>query len=254
MSLALSPAGYKPNRPSALATLREVWAFTRRPPYRSAAAQMPMDEPSKGAVLVIPTLLRDDVQTSAMRGGLLQDGYAAFGWMLGRNMGPTARLLQGSQARLIALSDAHGPVNLVGLSMGGLFCRWLAFQHPERVRQVITVCSPFRAPLDSFFLPLRPALKLWRVPNLEAMGDDLDQPLPVPGTAIYSRTDGIVASESCRDRWHPDDCIALDTHHVTIATNPEVLAIIRDRLARPLPVVAGPEPRLDVSLSAVVSA
>ena len=142
--------------------------------------------------------------------------------------------MAGVEAKLIALSDIYGPVNLVGLSMGGLFSRWLAFRHPARVRQVITVCSPFRAPLDSFWLPLRPLLAVWPIPGLEAMAQELEQPLPVPGTYLYTKRDGIVAWESCIDRRAPLDCFAIDGTHVTIASDPSVRAIVLERLARPL--------------------
>jgi pimeloyl-ACP methyl ester carboxylesterase len=115
-----------------------------------------------------------------------------------------------------------------------LFCRWLAFRHPDRVRQVITVCTPFRAALDSFWLPLRPLLKIWPMPGLAAMAAALEQPLPVPGTYLYSRRDGIVAGESCMDVRYPQDCFVIDGTHVTIAVDPSVRAIVLERLRRRL--------------------
>ncbi|WP_273908748.1 esterase/lipase family protein, partial [Enterobacter bugandensis] len=42
------------------------------------------------------------------------------------------------------LSDKHGSkISLVGWSLGGLYARQLAKMMPERVRQVITLGSPF---------------------------------------------------------------------------------------------------------------
>ena len=44
------------------------------------------------------------------------------------------------------LNDTHGrKVSLVGWSLGGLYARQLAKMMPDRVRQVITLGSPFAA-------------------------------------------------------------------------------------------------------------
>ena len=222
---------YRPSRPPLLATLREFLSLFVRDERAPQTSVVPPFQP-RGAVLVLPALLRGDRQTRALRAALASHGYAAFGWELGVDFGPTPKLMAGVEARLIALSDSHGPISLIGLSMGGLFCRWLAFRHPDRVRQVITVCSPFRSALDSFWLPLHPAMKFWRMPGLAAMAEQLEQPLPVPGACLYSRHDGIVAWESCLDPQSPQDCFAIEGSHVTIAADPSVRAIILEQLGR----------------------
>jgi pimeloyl-ACP methyl ester carboxylesterase len=188
----------------------------------------------RGAVLVIPALLRGDGQTRGLRRELARNGYAAFGWGLGPDLGPTPSLMAGAEARLLALAEVHGPVNLLGLSMGGLFCRWLAFRHPDHVRQVITVCSPFRGALDSFWLPLRPMLKVWPIPDLATMAEALERPLPVPGSYLYSPSDGIVAWESCIDVRFPQDCFEMTGTHLTMSVDPSVRAIVLERLGRRL--------------------
>lgn len=99
---------------------------------------------------------------------------------------------------------------------------------------MITVCSPFRATLDSFWLPLRPPLKIWPMPGLAAMAAELEQPLPVPGSYLYSKRDGIVAWESCLDVRYPQDCFEIDGTHVTIAVDPSVRGIVLERLGRRL--------------------
>ncbi len=230
-----APLLYRPTRPPPRATAREfLLLFPRvadalRTPRRSAAG-----DGSRGAVLVIPALFCGDWQTKGLRASLSAADYASFGWDLGTDWGPTPGLIDGVQARLLALAAVHGPVSLIGLSMGGLFCRWLALRHADRVLQVITVCSPFRAPLDSFYLPLRRAAKLWPIPGLTEMAEEIEQPLPVPGTYIYSRNDGIVAWQSCLDPRFPGDCFAIEGPHVTIANDPSVRAIVLDRLGRRL--------------------
>jgi pimeloyl-ACP methyl ester carboxylesterase len=232
-----SPSGaYRPTRPPLIARLREfVSLFTRLWDTRGGPGDpLAAHIDPRGAVLVIPALLRGDRQTRGLRAELLRNGYAAFGWELGPGLGPMRRLMAGAEARFLALTDAHGPINLIGLSMGGLFCRWLAFRHPDRVRQVITVCSPFRSALDSFWLPLRPLLKIRPIPGLAVLAAALERPLPVPGSYLYTRRDGIVAWESCIDVRYPEDCFEIDGVHVTIGSDPSVRTIILERLGRRL--------------------
>lgn len=226
------PGPYQPDRPSPRATAREFLLLAPRTRdflrmrHKSAGG----GGGTRGAVMVIPTLFCGDWQTRRLRAAIAQAGYASFGWELGTDWGPTPRLMRGVEARLLALADAHGPVSLVGLSMGGLFARWLALRHPARVRQVITVCSPFRDPIDSFWMPLRPALKLWPVPGLAELAEDLQRPLPVPCASLFSRRDGIVAWASCRDPARPDECFEIDASHVMIANDASVAATVRERL------------------------
>jgi pimeloyl-ACP methyl ester carboxylesterase len=228
---ASPPAPYQPDRPSPRATAREfLLLFPRALDLLRMRHESAGSGGARGAVLVIPTLFCGDWQTIRLRAAITRAGYACFGWDLGTDWGPTPGLMRGIEARLLALAETHGPVSLVGLSMGGLFCRWLALRHPRRVRQVITVCSPFRAPVDSFWMPLRPALKLWPVPELAELAEDLQRPLPVPCASLFSRRDGIVAWASCRDPARPQECIEIDASHVMIATDPSVAAIVRQQL------------------------
>jgi pimeloyl-ACP methyl ester carboxylesterase len=227
-----APPAYTPDRPSPRATAREFLLLVPRTRdfirmrHESAGAE----GGRLGAVLVIPTLFCGDWQTKRLRAAISRAGYASFGWELGTDWGPTPRLMQGVEARLLALAETHGPVSVVGLSMGGLFARWLALRHPAQVRQVVTVCSPFRAPIDSFWLPLRPAAKIWPVPGLASLAEDLQRPLPVPCASLYSRRDGIVAWASCRDPGRPQENFEIAASHVMIANDLSVAAIVVQRL------------------------
>src|SRR5689334_1184761 len=58
-------------------------------------------------VLVLPGLLADDVSTGLLRGRLRRLGYRAHGWKLGRNIGPTARCVQGLEDRMTELADRY---------------------------------------------------------------------------------------------------------------------------------------------------
>ena len=51
-------------------------------------------------MLVIPGLGASDMSTLILRRFLSRLGYATYGWELGRNIGPTARVVSGLPERL----------------------------------------------------------------------------------------------------------------------------------------------------------
>ena len=138
-------------------------------------------------------------------------------------------------ARLEAIASDHGPAALVGFSMGGLFARWLAQRAPTLVRQVITAGSPVRAAPRSAFLPPTLIASAWRGSNLDALAAEIERPLQIPGTCLYSRRDGIVAWQSCLDPSTPADNIEVACRHVSMPHDLEVFQVVTERLARPLP-------------------
>jgi pimeloyl-ACP methyl ester carboxylesterase len=213
---------------------------SRRPPLRLTAAEAialikPAPKVSFGTlitnapkgdghpVLVLPALMRGDPYTAQFRQFLVAIRYSASGWNLGINMGPSKRLLDGSANRLIQLSDLYGRVSIIGFSMGGLFARWLSLQTPNRVRQIITVCSPIHRAASNFWLPVEPFMRFWQAVDLRQLAKEVAQPLPVPVTVLFSRDDGLVNYEACRD--------PSSGPHVLIATNQQMMRIVAERLA-----------------------
>ena len=122
----------------------------------------------------------------------------------GVNLGPTAHLLRGALNRLAELSQLHGPVSVVGFSMGGLFARWLAQREPAQVRRVITVCSPFSDPARSLFVSLDRVLHLWPGVDLRSLAEEVGRPLTVPGSfrsaAMTASSPGSIAATSRQAR------------------------------------------------------
>jgi len=185
------------------------------------------------AVLVLPGLLRGDPSTSFVRKALASLQYSVHGWNLGLNVGPTRRLLDGVADRVIEISGKYGPLSLVGFSLGGLFARWLSLRMPGRVRQVITVCSPVHDPIRNYWFPVEPFLALWRANDFSKLAEEIAQPLPVPGTFLFSRDDGAVNYDACWDRHaKPEDNIEIDGPHVLSDRNPKVIDILAQRLTR----------------------
>lgn len=186
-------------------------------------------------VLILPGLGASDLSTLPLRTFLRERGYWVHGWRLGRNIGDPA-LLEPLAERLHTLRGRHGrKVSLVGWSMGGLFARELAKLAPDDVRQVITLGSPFAGPPDASNAQRLYRLLSGRDPGGDArLAERLRQPLPVPTTCIYSRSDGIVAWQSCIDESAPNtENVRVRSSHLGMGYHPHTLFVIADRLAQP---------------------
>lgn len=187
-------------------------------------------------VLVLPGFLASDRSTFLLRRFLRSKGYEAHAWRQGRNLGLRPGLELGMIRRLRSLHWRYGAkVSLVGWSLGGIYSRELARQHPEHVRQVITLGSPFN-------LSSR-ANHAWRLYELlskedlevaEAMLAGLRSPLEVPSTAVYSKTDGVVAWQTCVDHVSPSaENVEVYGSHCGLGHNPMAITVIADRLRQP---------------------
>jgi pimeloyl-ACP methyl ester carboxylesterase len=186
-------------------------------------------------VIVVPSFLRGDGNTVPLRRFLAGCGYAVEGWGLGTNLGPTAAALDGIEALLATVHRRHGrKVTLIGHSLGGVIARELAKQHPDRVRQLVVLASPIRLPTAS---PLEPVYKLltrWHSVDPSGAIDELNTPPTVPATAIYTKSDGIVAWQSCREiDGERRESIEVKGAHGTMVRNLAAWRIIADRLAQP---------------------
>lgn len=199
-------------------------------------------------VLVVPGFHAGDAATKRLRGHLGRRGWDPYGWGVGTNHGLTDQVLDGVLARL---EEVHGgrqePVSLVGWSFGGLLVRWLAHQRPGLVRQVVTLGSPWR-PEGERTRSTRMFERSRRTHGLsdraEQVVDELREPLPVFGTSIYSKTDGIVPWRGCAldagaGPGPAAENIAVPSSHVGLVANPLALAVVTDRLAQD---PAAPEP------------
>jgi pimeloyl-ACP methyl ester carboxylesterase len=185
-------------------------------------------------VLILPGFMANDRSTAALRSVLRSRGYQVHRWGLGRNLGPRADLAAGLVGRLDAIHrDSGRSVSLVGWSLGGIYARVLARWRPRAVRRVITLGSPFR---------MRPgdrsnASRLfdWLNPGAGPHPVALEQhPLPVPSTAIYSRTDGVTRWHLCIEAEHPlAENIEVRGSHCGLGHNPAVILAVADRLAQP---------------------
>jgi pimeloyl-ACP methyl ester carboxylesterase len=208
-----------------LAALVPAYPFLRRAPRGDGHP-----------VLVFPGFMASDFSTRTLRRFLGTLGYAAHGWDLGRNLGPSPELAARMVDRVRDLETRYGRrVSLVGWSLGGIYAREIARRFPAWVRQVITLASPFRD-LEATNVPafLRGVARRHGLPDEADYRRVLHAPLAVPTTAIFSRTDGVAAWQSCCAEEGPrSESIEVASSHFGIGHHPVTLLVIADRLAQP---------------------
>lgn len=187
-------------------------------------------------VLVLPGLGATDGSTSALRRFLTGLGYDVHGWGLGRNIGPTVPAVHGIRTLLRRLAD-EGEVSVVGWSLGGIFAREMAREHPDLVRQVITLGSPYAMtnPKQTRANTAFELLSRFYVKGADRPPPEHTRPpFPVPATSIYSKTDGIVAWQTCISESGPRrENVAVACSHLGYGYNPSVMWVVADRLAQP---------------------
>jgi pimeloyl-ACP methyl ester carboxylesterase len=191
------------------------------------------------SVLVMPGFGAGDRSTTVIRGFLASLGYEAHPWNLGTNLGPTMPDLPAELARRldeVFVSSRERKVSLVGWSLGGVYARILAQLHPRKVRQVITLGSPFagnpRSTSVYRFVRNRRDVPLEQAPSnrLRLLAGE---PLPgIPSTAVFSKTDGIVPWQIATQRPTAiAENIEVYASHIGLGVSPAVLYAVADRLA-----------------------
>lgn len=189
-------------------------------------------------VLVLPGMLASDRSTAPLRRFLRDRGYYVRGWRLGRNLGPSEFILEGvPQAARDLVERTGGPVSVIGWSLGGIYARHLALDHPHLVRQVITLGSPFgvahghRTRADSTFERLRIVHARPRLaPDRSRLADDLT----VPSTSVYSQMDGVVPWRACvAEDTELHQNVEVRCSHLGFGFDPATIWCVADRLSQP---------------------
>jgi pimeloyl-ACP methyl ester carboxylesterase len=180
-------------------------------------------------VLVIPGFLATDRTTMELRRALARAGWRAHPWLLGMNGGAKKDTMDALTGRLEAIYDGR-PILLVGWSLGGMFARQIACRHPEMIRAVVTLGSPFSGNLKTN-TNIREFYE-------RIAGHDVDKPPferimtkpPVPTLAIWSSKDGIVAPAAARGLPEEvDKSVEIQTLHMGFAVyRPALSWIVRE--------------------------
>lgn len=185
-------------------------------------------------VLVLPGFTASDSSTNVLRRFLRTLGYQTHGWGLGRNMGPTARVVSSIPELIHRLSDESGEkISIIGWSLGGIYARHEAARAPSRIRQLITLATPVSTGVRevSNASPLFDALQAIHVPGHPMLDDG--EPLDVPVTAVHTRSDAIVPWQSCLVQEAPNaENLRVRGSHSGLGFNPAVVYLIADRLSQ----------------------
>lgn len=189
------------------------------------------------AVVLFPGLGSNGTPLIPLRNHCRALGYQAVDWGRGFNRGPSgnvdAWLAELSDHVDDLIGDDHRSFSLIGWSLGGLYARELGKRLSSRVRQVITIGTPFNGAAHHTH-----AGWLYSLLNGSAVKPEgellsrLRTPPPVPTTSIYSRSDGVVAWQSCvhaTPARRVED-IEVSGSHIGMGWNSAVLAVVADRL------------------------
>lgn len=190
-------------------------------------------------VLVVPGFLAGDRSTAVLRRFIGRLGYSALPWGLGRNNGGQLQHEQLIRRFEELVEDGDGPISIVGQSLGGVYARELARLRPDSVRMVMTLGSPFGALSEMTSHPF--LFRLFKSMSGVTPEEAREQRLttdpriapPVPCTAIYSKSDGIVSWESCIEYLDTtSENVEVYSSHIGMGFHPHVLHVVADRLGQ----------------------
>lgn len=187
-------------------------------------------------VLVIPGFMTNDLYMMQLRHRIEAQGYKAYGWHEGMNLGASQDDAEKLVARLREISAENGgkKVSIVGYSLGGVYARELARQYPDLVRNVITLSSPF----GSHDWRGQPDEAVARIHRYYTHRDGTSQndvvtPPPVPTTSVYSKNDWIVDWRTALNPPAPAaENVEVRSGHVALPFNDAAAAVVLDRLAQ----------------------
>lgn len=190
-------------------------------------------------VIIFPGMGTNGTAVAPMRRHCEALGYAALDWGRGFDRGPQGDIdawLAQLQAHTAELLHGHAQsATFIGWSLGGIYARELAKTMGSRVRQVITIGTPFNAAADHTNVGWIFRLLSGQAPTVDdALSARLRRAPPVPTTSIYSRSDGVVAWQTCRHdvESHRVQDVEVQGSHVGLGWNRSVLRIVGDRLAQ----------------------
>jgi fermentation-respiration switch protein FrsA (DUF1100 family) len=187
-------------------------------------------------VIDIPGWRAPEASGALLRRYLRALGYDARPWGLGVNTGHPQRDAAILGPTVVGLAAEHGPVSLVGWSLGGVIAREVAREHPHAVRRVVTYGTPVvGGPTYTVGADAYGAEESARIAGL-IDERDRTRPLTVPVTSIYTRRDGVVAWQACLDHVTPQvEHVEVASTHLGLGVDPDVWEVVGRRLALPRP-------------------
>jgi pimeloyl-ACP methyl ester carboxylesterase len=195
------------------------------------------------AVLLVPGFMAGDRSLRTLARWLQRRGSRTMGAGIVLNTDCAERALGRIESRLRRLAErAEDRVVLIGQSRGGELARVAAVRNPDVVSTLVMLGSPVLQPLSVGPAVLGAVRSVARLGDLGVPGmlssecgdgpccaefrEDLLAPLPtaVRGVAIYSRSDGIVAWESCLDPCA--EHVEVESSHGGMSVNLDVYRVL----------------------------
>ena len=188
-------------------------------------------------IIVFPGFTGTDLSTKPLRSFLKKINYKPHTWNLGVNLGVNKDIEEQLCELLHGVYFFHKrKVSLIGWSLGGVIAREIAKLHPDMVRCVITMGSPFNDIANCTNIKwLYDIIGTQKVCDMSK--DTLQNfcyPPSVPTTSIYSRTDAIVYEDGSRNQICNDNTenIHVNSSHLGFGFNYLVYNIIANRLSQ----------------------
>jgi triacylglycerol lipase len=194
-------------------------------------------------VLLVPGFMASDQSLSVLKGWLRRRGSRAASAGMRVNVDCGERTVSAIEVRLERLAARTGrEVVLIGQSRGGQLARVLAVRNPDIVGGLVMLGSPVLDVLQVGPAVLRAVRSVARLGDLGVPGmfssecgdgvccsiyrEDLIAPLPrtTRALAIYSRSDGIVAWQSCLDPYAEQ--IEVDSSHSGMSVHRDVFRLL----------------------------
>jgi hypothetical protein len=176
-------------------------------------------------VMIIPGLGAADGSTHYIRNFLDEIGYGLDA------------LLNQLVDRVSDISDASGgqEISLIGWSLGGIYAREISKIIPGKVRQVITLGTPFKGDAAgtnaTFLYEILSHDKSHHDPNIVMK---IGVPPPVPFTSLYSKSDGVVHWQCSIENISSiaENIEIPGASHLGLGHNPISMYVIADRLTQ----------------------
>ncbi|MDI1236800.1 MAG: alpha/beta hydrolase [Polaromonas sp.] len=237
----MNPTAPQPiSRPSLALLGTEPWRAAYEFAQHKLARRAPVPPGDGHPVIIFPGLGTDGAAVAPLRDYCDILGYSAMDWGRGFNTGPQGDIdtwLAELAEHVSGLLDGHSQrATLIGWSLGGIYARELGKLMAPRLRQVITIGTPFNGTPDHTYAGWLFRLLNGAAPATDpALSERLRTPPPVPTTSIYSRSDGVVAWQSCRhDKTGAQvSDVEVKGSHIGMGWNPAVLQVVAERLGKP---------------------
>jgi len=197
---------------------------------------VPVDDLPKGnggPVLLIPGFLVGDWSMVRLRDFLTRLDYRVEFAGVAVNLGPTKGFIPQLERAVERVFDsAQRPVSLIGQSLGGVYARGLAHRHPGKICHVVTLCAPIHFPVATPLERIAKLLAPFHDPAAVELQEEVGRAPPVPVTAIYSKTDGIIDWRSCLQDEAPGYVnVEISGSHSAMGSNPNAQRAIAQALA-----------------------